>query len=129
MESPIKHLPSLPAERALKVIGGRWKPIILYHLFFAPQRLAALEKLVTGISQKVLLQQLKEMQAHGIVAREVAEGHPTKVLYSATPLGRTLEPVLLALCEWGQKHAVELNELSRLTNCEVETRRLKSKRD
>lgn len=122
MENPMKHLPSLPAERALKVIGGRWKPIILYHLFPGPKRLSQLERAMDGVSQKVLLQQLKEMQAHGIVSRQAFMEVPPRVEYSATELGQSLAPVLLALCEWGQRHAAELNELDRLADCAVASR-------
>lgn len=120
MMEPTKRLPALPAERALKVIAGRWKAIILYHLFDGPQRLSALTRLMSGISQKMLIQQLREMEEHGIVHREVFHQVPPRVEYSATPLGLTLEPVLLALCEWGRRHAVELDELDRLADCAIE---------
>lgn len=117
MGDPMKRLPILPAERALKVIAGRWKPIILYHLFDGPLRLSALKRLMPQISQKVLIQQLREMEEHGIVNREVYRQVPPRVDYSATPLGFSLEPVLLALCEWGRHHAEELDELDRLVDC------------
>lgn len=58
---PTKRLPLLPAERALKVISGRWKAVILYHLFDGPRRLSVLKTLVPDITQKVLIQQLREM--------------------------------------------------------------------
>lgn len=116
---PMKHLPPLPAERALKVIAGRWKPLILYHLFGGPKRLSELNRLLPGLSQKVLIQQLREMESHGLVHREVHRQVPPRVDYSATPLGRSLEPVLLALCAWGRRHAAELNELDRLAECAV----------
>jgi DNA-binding HxlR family transcriptional regulator len=99
MSDPIKRLPMLPAERALKVISGRWKAIILYHLFDRPQRLSELQRLLPDVSQKVLIQQLREMEEHGIVHREVFRQVPPRVEYSATPLGFSFEPVLLALCE------------------------------
>ncbi|OYV02421.1 MAG: hypothetical protein CFE45_00400 [Burkholderiales bacterium PBB5] len=56
MSRPVKHLPPLPAERALKVISGRWKAIVLYHLFSGPQRLSTLGRLMPAINQKVLIQ-------------------------------------------------------------------------
>lgn len=120
MADPIKHLPSLPAERALRVIAGRWKAIILYHLFGGPMRLSELQKAMPDISQKVLIQQLREMEEHGIVHREVFRQVPPRVEYTATPLGLSLEPVLLALCEWGRRHAVELDQLDRLADCPIE---------
>jgi DNA-binding HxlR family transcriptional regulator len=121
---PIKRLPLLPAERALKVISGRWKAVILYHLFDGPRRLSALKTLVPDISQKVLIQQLREMEEHGLVRREVFAEVPSRVEYSATRLGLSLEPILLALCEWGQHHAEELNELNRLADCIIRPRYL-----
>lgn len=63
MARSIKKLPILPAERALKVISGRWKAVILYYLFDGPQRLSALKALMPGITQKVLIEQLREMES------------------------------------------------------------------
>ena len=123
MVAPMKRLPELPAERALKVISGRWKAIILYHLFDRPQRLSELQRLLPDVSQKVLIQQLREMEEHGIVHREVFRQVPPRVEYSATPLGFSFEPVLLALCEWGRRHAVELDEADRLADCPIEAPR------
>jgi len=109
-----KRLPMLPVERALKVIAGRWKAIILYQLFDGPKRLSELKRLLPSVSQKVLIQQLREMEEHGLVYREVFQQVPPRVDYSATRLGRSLEPVILSLCDWGRRHAAELNELDRL---------------
>lgn len=108
MSKPIKRLPAPPAERALKVIGGRWKAVILYHLFDGPKRLSELKRLSPNVSQKVLIQQLREMEEHGIVHREVFRQVPPRVDYRATELGRSLEPVIASLCEWGRRHAAEL---------------------
>ncbi|RWO78400.1 MAG: transcriptional regulator [Mesorhizobium sp.] len=119
---PTKRLPLLPAERALKVISGRWKAVILYHLFDGPRRLSALKTLVPDITQKVLIQQLREMEEHGLVRREIFAEIPSRVEYSATRLGLSLEPILLALCEWGQRHADELNEMDRLADCIIRPR-------
>jgi DNA-binding HxlR family transcriptional regulator len=114
-----KRLPVLPAERALKVIAGRWKAIILYHLFDGPKRLSELKRQVPDVSQKVLIQQLRELEEHGLVHREIFRQVPPRVDYSATALGLSLEPVLRALCDWGQRHAAELNELDRLAACQL----------
>ncbi|RUU52230.1 transcriptional regulator, partial [Mesorhizobium sp. M2C.T.Ca.TU.009.01.2.1] len=94
----IKRLPMLPAERALKVISGRWKAVILYYLFDGPRRLSALKALMPGVTQKVLIDQLREMEEHGLVSREIFAEIPARVEYRATPLGLSLEPILLALC-------------------------------
>lgn len=117
MADPMKRLPILPAERALKIIAGRWKAIILYHLYDRPRRLSELRRLVPEISQKVLIQQLREMEEHQLVRREIFRQVPPRVDYSATTLGRSLEPVLLALCDWGRMHAAELDEVDRLVDC------------
>ena len=123
MSDPIKRLPMLPAERALKVISGRWKAIILYHLFDGARRLSELQRLLPDVSQKVLIQQLREMEEHGIVHRDIFRQVPPRVEYSATPLGFSFEPVLSALCEWGRRHAVELDEADRLADCPIEAPR------
>jgi DNA-binding HxlR family transcriptional regulator len=119
MGDPMKRLPELPAERALKVIAGRWKAVILYHLFDGPKRLSELKRLAPSASQKVLIQQLREMEEHGLVSREIFRQVPPRVDYTATVLGLSLEPVIMSLCDWGRRHAAELNELDRLTECSV----------
>lgn len=119
MAETIKRLPVLPVERAFKVIGGRWKAVILYHLFDGPRRLSQLKRSLPEISQKVLIQQLREMEEHGLVHREIFRQVPPRVDYSATALGLSLEPVLRALCDWGQLHAAALDELDRLAECRL----------
>lgn len=111
MPTLFKQLPPLPAERALKVIGGRWKAVILYYLFEGPKRLSELRRLAPGASQKVLVQQLREMEEHGIVHRKVFAQVPPRVEYSATKLGLSLQPIIASLCEWGRHHAAELSKL------------------
>ncbi len=117
MAYQFKSLPSLPAERALKVIGGRWKAVILFHLFEGPRRLSELRRLVPKASQKVLIQQLREMEEHGVVHREIFRQVPPRVEYSATKLGVSLQPLIGELCAWGYRHATELNEIDQLEGC------------
>lgn len=119
MARTVNKLPALPIERALKVISGRWKAVILFHLLNGPKRLSELKRLMPRISQKVLVQQLRELEAHYLVHREVFRQVPPRVDYSATSLGLSLEPVMLALCEWGTHHARELNELDEIDDCIV----------
>jgi DNA-binding HxlR family transcriptional regulator len=104
----VKELPLVPAERALKVIGGRWKVFVLYFLFDGPKRLSELRRLIAGVSQKVLVQQLREMEEHGVVHREVFAEVPPRVVYTATKLGLSLRPIVNTLCDWGRRHADEL---------------------
>lgn len=106
-----KELPLIPAERALKVIGGRWKVFVLYYLFEGPKRLSELRRLIPGVSQKVLVQSLREMEEHGIVDREIFAEVPPRVVYTATKLGLSLRPIVKALCDWGRKHQDELEGL------------------
>lgn len=108
MPAVIKELPAVPAERTLKVIGGRWKVFVLWFLFERPLRLSELRRAIPGISQKVLVQQLREMEEHGIVHREVFAEVPPRVVYSLTKLGRSLEPLTRALCDWGRRHRAAL---------------------
>jgi DNA-binding HxlR family transcriptional regulator len=123
MAEPIKRLPKLPVERALKVIAGRWKPVILYYVFCGPKRLSELKRMMPEITQKVLVQQLREMEEHGLVRREVFAEVPARVEYTATELGLGLEPVLLALCQWGQRHAEAQNETADIADCIVRPRK------
>lgn len=109
MAKVIKRLPTIPGERTLKVISGRWKASILYHLFSGPKRLSDLCRLAPAASQKVLIEQLREMEQHGVVHREVFQQVPARVEYTVTELGRSLQPVIMVLCEWGRRHAAELS--------------------
>jgi DNA-binding HxlR family transcriptional regulator len=74
------------------------------------------------ITQKVLIQQLREMEKHGLVTRQIFAEVPARVEYSATEVGLELEPVLLALCKWGQKHAEAQDEANDIADCIVRPR-------
>lgn len=86
---------------ALRYIGGKWKPVLLFHLQFGPRRFGELKRLSGGISEKVLIQQLKDLTADGIVLRHDYREVPPKVEYAITDFGRTLARALQPLCEWG----------------------------
>ena len=86
---------------ALRYIGGKWKPVLLFHLQFSPRRFGELKRLSGGISEKVLIQQLKDLTADGIVLRHYYREVPPKVEYEITDFGRTLARALQPLCEWG----------------------------
>jgi DNA-binding HxlR family transcriptional regulator len=90
-----------PAERTLDIIGGRWKVLILWQLFQGERRFSELFRALAGITQKMLTQQLRELEKDGIVHRQVYPQIPPKVEYSLTPLGESLRPVVDAMCEWG----------------------------
>jgi DNA-binding HxlR family transcriptional regulator len=90
-----------PAERTLDIIGGRWKVLILWQLFQGEKRFSELFRALEGITQKMLTQQLRELEKDGIVHRQVYPQIPPKVEYSLTLLGESLRPVVDAMCEWG----------------------------
>jgi DNA-binding HxlR family transcriptional regulator len=94
---------SCPAEIALKAIGGRWKLLILRSLFDGVKRFGELQKDLPGITQKVLTQQLRELEQDGIIHRQVYPQIPPKVEYSLTPLGESLQPIILQLHQWGKE--------------------------
>jgi DNA-binding HxlR family transcriptional regulator len=101
------HRTSCPVERTLEVIGGRWKVLILRELFQGVWRFGQLHRALHGITQKMLTQQLREMEEDGIIHREVYLQVPPKVEYSLTPLGESLKPIIDSMHEWGVRH---LNE-------------------
>ncbi|MFB8790032.1 MAG: helix-turn-helix domain-containing protein [Potamolinea sp.] len=98
-----------PVERTLEVIGGRWKVLILRELFPGVKRFGQLHRALQGITQKMLTQQLREMEEDGIIHREVYLQVPPKVEYSLTPLGESLKPIIEAMHEWGVMHLDEKN--------------------
>jgi DNA-binding HxlR family transcriptional regulator len=92
-----------PAERTLVLIGGRWKVLILYHLDPGLRRFSELRRLMTPVTPKMLAQQLREMERDGLVRRKVYAQVPPKVEYSLTSAGKSLKPVIAAMCQWGKQ--------------------------
>jgi DNA-binding HxlR family transcriptional regulator len=91
-------------EAALDVIGGKWKVLVLWHLGSGSRRFGELRRLVTGISEKMLIQSLCEMEREGIVNRHDFREVPPRVEYSMTAMGVSLTQALEPLCEWGSRH-------------------------
>ena len=88
-------------EEALKVLEGRWKMVILFHLFSnGTMRFSALERGIVGVTQKMLIQQLRELESDGVVGRTVYPQVPPKVEYELTEWGKAMCPALDALLEW-----------------------------
>lgn len=98
-------------ELTLQVIGGKWKPVILYHLGRrGTLRFGEIKKSMPRITQKMLTQQLREMESDGLVHREVHAQVPPRVDYSLTELGQSVMPVLKELCRWGGRYEKMLKE-------------------
>lgn len=96
-----------PVEATLELIGGKWKGVVLYHLLDGVMRFNELQRAVGAVTQRMLTKQLRELEEAGLVARKVYPVIPPKVEYSLTEKGRTLEPILLALRDWGTEHVLE----------------------
>jgi DNA-binding HxlR family transcriptional regulator len=94
-----------PVEATLSVIGGKWKVVILFHLAHSgTHRFAELRRKILGVSERMLTQQLRELENDGVVRREVYPEVPPKVEYSLTAYGETLRPICNLMCGWGKKH-------------------------
>ena len=93
-----------PLTAALTAIGGKWKMIIIYWLADEPSHFAALRRKMPSISQKVLTQQLRELEADAIVGRQAAARRSEPVIYSLTPYGRSLMPLIENVRQWGRGH-------------------------
>ena len=93
-------------EATLSVIGGIWKPVILFHLLDGKLRFNALCRLVEAATPRMMTLQLRELEADGIVSRIVYPEVPPKVEYELTDLGRSLAPVLLSMRDWGERFQV-----------------------
>ncbi len=86
----------------LRMIGGKWKGWIVWELRDGPVRFGALKRTLSGVSEKILIQQLRELEDDGLVQREVFHQVPPRVEYALTELGRSLNDALTPLCEWGK---------------------------
>jgi DNA-binding HxlR family transcriptional regulator len=96
-----------PVARTLDIIGDRWTLLLLRDLFVqGPRRFQDFEASLTGISPNTLSARIKTLEEHGILARRLYEEHPPRAEYALTEKGRALGPVLKALLEWGQAHAM-----------------------
>jgi DNA-binding HxlR family transcriptional regulator len=93
-------------DAAMDVIGGKWKVLILWALDERPCRFGELRRNIPGVTEKVLTAQLRELEADGIVHREVFEEVPPRVEYSLTPLGASLNEALAPLGAWGREHII-----------------------
>lgn len=95
-------------DATLRIIAGKWKPLIVYFLAQGPNRYGELRRAVRGVSDKMLIQHLKELEADGIVARTDHKEVPPRVDYTLTPLGHSLADALAPLCAWGSDNMAEV---------------------
>lgn len=105
---------NIPVEATLEVIGGKWKVVILCHLTKGTKRTSELKRLMPGITQKMLTQQLRELEDDGVIQRKVYNQVPPKVEYSLTEYGWSLESILDSLCAWGECHLEKSGNTSML---------------
>lgn len=104
-------------EDALGILVGKWKPIILLHLLKnGTQRFSELKRSIPGITQKMLTNQLRDLEEEDIIMRVVYPQVPPKVEYSITEYGRSLEPILNVMHEWGTKHMLHKKQKERKSN-------------
>lgn len=98
------ELPACPVETTLMLIGDKWKVLILRDLRSGTKRFGEMKKSVTGISQKVLTANLRDMEGNGILTREVYPEVPPRVEYTLTDLGHSMMPILDAMEQWGTEY-------------------------
>lgn len=98
-------------EAVLAILGGKWKPLIVYHLAKGPKRTSQLRRLVTKVSEKMLIQHLKELMDDGVVHRIDFQKVPPHVEYELSDFGRSLAEQLAPLCEWGTRHTAEITTI------------------
>lgn len=103
--------PACGLDVALAVMGGKWKPLILYHLQAGPKRFGDLKRQVAGVSEKMLIQHLRELVATGVLIRRDHQQVPPKVDYRLTPLGMSLVEALMPLCDWGTRNRAKVAEV------------------
>ena len=92
-------------EVTLSVMGGTWKPIVLFHLLHGTKRFSELARAIPNVTQRMLTLQLRELEEAGIVQRTVYAEVPSRVDYELTVLGRSLQPVLIAMRNWGNAYS------------------------
>jgi DNA-binding HxlR family transcriptional regulator len=93
--------PGCSVEAAVGLIDGKWKSVILYHLLDGTLRFNEIHRQIVNVTPRMLTNQLRELESDGLIERKVYAQVPPKVEYSLSPLGRSMEPILLSLKAWG----------------------------
>ncbi len=110
----LKDLPPCPVETTLKLIGDKWKALIIRDLLTGTKRFGELKKSVTGISQKVLTSNLRSLENDGLVERKIYPQVPPRVEYTLTDVGYSLMPVLNSMASWGTDYKDYLKLINKL---------------
>lgn len=106
MVENIKKYGGCPVSATLKLIGGKWKPLILYFISVDVNRFGQLQRMMPGCSKRMMTAQLRELEDDGLVHREVFAEVPPKVIYTLTEKGESLRPLFSALSKWGIEHVL-----------------------
>jgi DNA-binding HxlR family transcriptional regulator len=106
-------------ELTLALIGGKWKSLILWYLGEDTLRFSELRKVLPQVTQKMLTQQLRELEKDGLVNRLIYTQIPPKVEYSLTAAGKSLLPILETLCQWGQNYVSEVERTEQKNSCHM----------
>lgn len=101
LKAPVRNR-GCPVAATVAVIGGKWKPLILFHLDAGRRRFSDLQRMMPNVSDRMLIRSLKELERDGIILRTVHAEVPVRVEYDLTDRGRSLGGVLQAMCDWGE---------------------------
>lgn len=97
-----------PITATMKVLGGKWKPILINAIYLtSPARFGELKRSVVGITQSMLTQQLRELEEDGIISRKIYAEIPPRVEYTLTEFGLTLSPIMLSMAAWGKEYRLK----------------------
>jgi DNA-binding HxlR family transcriptional regulator len=103
---------SCPVTATMKVLGGKWKPILINAIYHtAPARFGELKRSVVGITPSMLTQQLRELEADGLIRRKIYAEIPPKVEYTLTEFGLTLSPIMLSMAKWGEEYRIKQSKV------------------
>ena len=105
-----EEMPACPVATTVQLIGSKWKLLIMRNLMARPWRFSELRKDLDGVSQKVLTDSLRAMESDGIITRTVYPEVPPRVEYALSPLGKSMEPILDAMEQWGSAYQKMMNE-------------------
>lgn len=101
-----------PVTATMRVLGGKWKPILINAIYFtAPARFGELKRSVTGITQSMLTQQLRELEDDGLISRKIYAEIPPRVEYTLTEFGLTLSPIMQSMAKWGEEYRMKKQQV------------------